>query len=65
MARTKQKKIKNTHISVVFPKDLLDEVDALAERLAVKEPGTIVTRSYVVRRAVYAFLKQDTSTREI
>ena len=57
MARTKQKKIKNTHISVVFPKDVLDEVDALAQRLTEREPGFVITRSVVVRRAVYAFLK--------
>jgi len=58
MVRTKQKpKPKNVHVNLVFPKDVLDEVDALAGRLTAKEPGSIITRSVVVRRAVYAFLK--------
>jgi len=56
MARRTKAKPKNVHVSLVLQEDVLKDVDALAKRLTAMEPGSIVTRSVVVRRAVYAFL---------
>lgn len=44
---------------VVLPSDVTEKVDAYAAELQRVNPGSRVTRSEVVRRAVYQFLNLE------
>ena len=47
---------KNMRIALMLPADILARVDEEAKKLTAEVPGSNVTRSEVVRRAVYKFV---------
>ena len=47
---------KPVRVGVVLPQRIVAQLDQTAAELAKQTPGDTVTRSDVVRRAVYAFL---------
>lgn len=47
---------KVVRVNVVLPTEVLEKIDAVAAELRKQTPGALVTRSEVLRRAIYAFI---------
>lgn len=47
---------KNVRVALMLPANILVRVDEEAKKLTAEVPGSNVTRSEVVRRAVYKFV---------
>lgn len=57
MASKRTKLSDGEHVHVVFPPDLLKKVDERIAQTQAAQPGASVTRSDIVRMAVYKFLE--------
>jgi metal-responsive CopG/Arc/MetJ family transcriptional regulator len=47
---------KAVRVNVVLPSEVLEKIDAMAAELRKQTPGALVTRSEVLRRAIYAYV---------
>jgi len=54
--KSKKKSADDVHVHVIVPRKVVAKIDAEVMRCMRKSPGSIVTRSDVVRRAIHRYI---------